>query len=244
MNEFVYHPDDSGPKRFARVKLFKGGSQSSTTVPTVPSQLQPLLSLYTSQATNIANTPYQYYSGQRYADLNPTQNNAIQMIQDRASNGSPVMDQANATLTSTLKGGNTNPYLDSLVQRAQDSVKSNMIGTMVGSGSFGNSGVQEAMGRALGDTATSMYGNAYNTDRANQMQALGMAPQYGNQAYTDAGQLLNAGNVQQQNTQNNLDFGYQQFQDAQNYPFKQLQATGGVLGQNMGQTTVQKGGGK
>lgn len=122
---------------------------------------------------------------------------------------------------------------------------------MRNSGSFGNSGLQQQMqlqqqaaANTMGDIATSMYGNAYGQDQANRMQAIGMAPTFGQAAYQDASQLLNAGNIQQNQAQNNLDFGYQQFSEASNYPFKQLQATGGVLGQGMGTSTTASGGGK
>jgi hypothetical protein len=256
----VYDQHDQGPAKFGHRRLYKGGGGgSSTTTPTIPDEFKPLANLYTQQATNIASTPYQAYTGKRYADLNGTQDQALQMIQNRATNGSPVMDQANSTLTSALQGGQQNPYLNGMVDQAQQSLARNynMVtkpateSAMVNSGSFGNSGLeqiqqmqQKDLQSSMGNVATQMYGNAYNTDRANQMQALNLAPTYGNQAYTDAGQLLNAGNTQQNNTQNNLDFGYQQFQDAQNHPYKQLQATGGVVGQNMGQTTTQQSGGK
>lgn len=234
-----------------------GGGGDSTTTPTIPDEFKPLAKLYTQRATQYANTPFQAYTGQRFADLNGTQNQALQMVQDRAVNGSPVMDQANSTLIQKLQGGETNPYLDSMVKKAQTSVAENfnnqvmpgLSSQMAGSGSFGNSGMQQVMANAAkasqqnaADIATSMYGNAYNTDRANQMQALGMAQSYGNQAYTDAGQLLNAGNTQQNQAQQGLDFGYQQFQQQQDYPLKQLQAIGGVLGQNMGSRTTQSGG--
>jgi hypothetical protein len=236
-----------------------GGGSSSTAMPEIPTELKPLAKLYTNQATSIAGTPFQAYTGQRYADLNGTQNQALDMIQQRAANGSPVMDQANQTLTSTLQGGNMNPYLDQMVQKAQSSVADNWNtfakpqteSAMVNSGSFGNSGLQQmqdhqqkAAVQQSSDIATQMYGNAYNTDRANQMSALSLAPTFGNQAYTDAGQLLNAGNTQQNAQQNNLDFGYQQFQDAKNDPYKKLQAIGGVVGQSTGQKTTTSGGGK
>lgn len=238
-----------------------GGGDSggtSTTQASIAPELRPLANLYTQQATQVANTPYQSYTGQRYADLNGTQNQALDMVQQRAQDGSPVMDQANQTLTGALQGGQTNPYLDQMVQKAQSSVANNWNtftkpqteAAMVNSGSFGNAGLQQmqdtqqkAAVQQSSDIATQMYGNAYNNDRANQMQALSLAPTYGNQKYTDAAQLLNAGNTQQNNVQQNRDFAYQQFQDAQNDPYKKLQAIGGVVGQNMGSTTTTTGGG-
>jgi len=221
-----------------------GGSGTSTTTPAIPQELKPLANLYVKQATNIANTPFQAYQGQRYADLNGNQNAGINMIANRAVNGSQTMSNAEGNLNQIMQGGNTNPYLDKMVDAAQQSVKQNFMNSAINSGSFGNSGLQQQYGLGLSNVATQMYGNAYNTDQANRMQAIGMAPTFGNAAYQDAGQLMNAGNLQQQNQQNNLDFGYQQFQDQQSYPFKQLQATGGVIGQNMGSTTTTNNGGK
>jgi hypothetical protein len=140
------------------------------------------------------------------------------------------MTQANQTLQDTLRGGNTNPYLDSMVNKAQTGVMANMAGLQARSGSFGNSGIAEQGAKQMGQIASDMYGNAYNTDRANQMQALGMAPQYGQQAYTDAAQLMKAGQTQQDQAQQGKDFAYQQFQEKQNLPYKQMAAYTGLLG--------------
>ena len=221
-----------------------GGGSTSTSTPVIAEELKPLANLYTQQATQLANTPWQAYGGQRYADLNGTQNVGIGMIQDRALNGSATMGNAESNLNQFIQGGNTNPYLDSMVQKAQDSVKSNFNTSAVNSGSFGNSGLQQQYETGLTDVATQMYGNAYNTDQSNRMQAIGMAPTFGNAAYQDAGQLLNAGNLQQQQVQNNLDFGFQQYQDKQNEPYKKLQTIGGVVGQAQGSTSTTSGGGK
>lgn len=236
-----------------------GGGSSTTSMPMIPDELKPLANLFTRQAEQLAQTPWQGYTGQRFADTNDTQNLGVGMVQNRALYGDPTMNQAQQTIQQTLQGGQTNPYLDSLVNKAQQGVVQNyntmvkpqMETSMARSGSFGNAGLQQMQGLQqqaaadkMGDIATQMYGNAYNTDRANQMSALQLAPTYGNQAYQDAGQLMNAGNFQQNQQQKNLDFGYQQFQDAQNDPYKKMQATSGVIGQSTGQQTTSSGGGK
>jgi hypothetical protein len=63
---------------------------------------------------------------------------------------------------------------------------------------------------------------AYMGERSNMMQASSLAPTYGNQAYTDAAQLQNAGATQygfdNQNVQNQM--GY--WNDAAQSPYKQL----------------------
>ncbi len=231
-------------KPFGRIYGGGGGGGTSTTRAVIPKELKGAATALSNIAQQVGNTPFQQYGGTGVVGLNDTQQSAMDMIQQRAANGSPIMDTANSTLTSMLQGGQTNPYLDGMVQKAQDSVMSNMNSAYANSGSFGNAGLQQQTGQALGDVASQMYGNAYNTDRANQMQALGMAQSYGNQTYTDAGQLMNAGNTAQNNAQDQADFGYQQYLNQQNYPLQQLSALSGALSGQMGSQTTQTGGGK
>lgn len=231
-------------------RLYKGGggSQTSTTTQEIPAELKPLASAYTNKAINLGNQTYQGYSGDRYADLNAVQNQGLSQTIDRAVNGSQTIDNAENALNEQIRGGMGNPYLDSMVQRAQDSVKSNFNTSAINSGSFGNSGVQEAYAKNLGDVATQMYGQAYDGDQARQMQAISMAPTFGNQAYADADQLLNAGQILQDQSQQDKDFDYQQYQEKQNLPYQQLAAMSGVFGSNLGATASTKtsggGGGK
>lgn len=209
----------------------------------------------------------------------------------------------------------SNPYLDSAVNRAQSNVVQNFNNmtkpqteaAMVGSGSFGNSGLQQtlqnqqvAAGKQLGDIASQMYGADYNNSQqlaesglnrnlqaqqfnsgitdanvgrnmqaqqfnatmgndwasrndaarqnqtANNLNASQLGLQYGNAAYNDANQLMNAGAYARNFDQQGRDFNYQQFQDQQNLPYRQLQAMAGVFGSNLGgsSTTTSSGGGK
>lgn len=243
----VYDQNDSGPQRFGPRKLFKGGggAQTAVTEQNLPAELKPLASAYADKAIGLSNQTYTPYSGDRFADVNGAQQAGLGMITDRAVNGSPVMNQANQTLTSALQGGNTNPYLDQMVNKAQANVLGNAQQAAVQSGSFGNSGIAEAAAKQMGDVATNMYGGAYDADRGRQMQALGMAQSYGNQQYQDAQQLMNAGQFMQDQQQQQSDFDYQQFQEQQNLPYKQLAAMSGVFGSNLGSSasTKQSGGG-
>lgn len=243
-------------------KPHKGGDDStSTTTQEIPAELKPLATAYTNKAIDLANQPYTPYTGQRYADLNTTQNLGIGMATNRALGGSQTMNNAEGSLNQFIQGGQTNPYLDQMVAKAQGSVVdqfNNMVKpqtetAMRNSGSFGNSGLQQQMqlqqkaaADQMSDIATDMYGNAYGQDQANRMQAIGMAPTFGNAAYQDAAQLMNVGQTMQDQQQNNLDFGYQQFSEDQNKPYKDLAAMSGVFGSNLGgsATTQQSGGGK
>lgn len=235
-----------------------GGDSTSSSRIEYPDEIKPLLYNVANLSTDLYNQNWQGYGGQRYADLNSTQQQALQGITDRAANGSPVMDQANATLAQMM-GDQSNPYLDQQVANAQKSIvdsynlttKPQMESSMVGSGSFGNSGLQQMQGQQqnqlqqnLGNVATQMYGDAYNTNQANKLQALGMAQGFANQDYTDLGQMLTAGNTYQDQAQNQADFKYDQWQQQQDDPYKKLQAMTGVMSGTAGSTTTTNGGGK
>lgn len=225
-----------------------GGGPASTTTQNIPEELRPLAARYSQDAIALSDREYTPFTGERFADLNQTQQQGIDAITQRATRGSATVDNAEGQLNNIIAGGNTNPYLDSMVGRAQDSVRSQFNTGAVNSGSFGNSGLQEQFQQGLGDVASQMYGQAYDGDRARQMQGIGMAQQFGNQAYTDAGQLLNAGQIQQDQSQQQADFGYQQFQEQQNDPYKRLSAMAGVFqgapGQSSTTTNPAGGGGK
>lgn len=220
-----------------------GGGGGSTTTTELAPELRPLATAYTNRAIELSNNQFTPYGGQRFADFTPTQQQGFSMATQRALGGSPVLDQANQTLTQTLQGGQTNPFLDQMVGRAQQSLIPQQDLLRSRSGSFGNSGVEEANTRAMGDIATQMYGQAYEGDRQRQMQALGLAPTYGNQAYQDAAQLLNVGGMQQGLNQQRADFAYEQFQDAQNQPYRNLQVLGAPFSQGFGGVTTTSGGG-
>lgn len=223
-----------------------GGGGESTTRQNIPDELKPLASAYADKAINLSQQGFTPYTGDRFADLNTTQQQGIDAITQRATQGSQTVNNAEGQLNQIIAGGNTNPYLDQMVGKAQDSVRSQFNTGAVNSGSFGNAGLQEQFQQGLGDVATQMYGQAYDGDRARQMQGIGMAQQFGDQAYKDAGQLLNAGQLQQDQAQQERDFGFEQFQEQQNLPYKQLAAMGGAFSGAPGQssTTSSTGGGK
>lgn len=202
-----------------------GGGGSTTTTGVAP-ELKPLANEYVSRAIGIADNPFTPYTGQRFADMNPAQGMA----------GNYYAQNLNA---------GTNPYLDQMVNKAQSNIVSNynntirpQLDTMAArSGSFGNAGItstmqdqQKALGNQLSDVATSMYGGQYNADQANRMAS--------------AGNLLNYGNLVQGNQQQGLDFNYQQFQDALNQPYKNLQVLGAPFSMGLGSVSTTSGGGK
>jgi hypothetical protein len=242
----VYDENDKGPASFGPRRLFKGGGGgSSTTVQNIPDELKPLAKAYTSKAIDLGNQAYQPWKGTRFEDFNQTQQRGLGMMEQQALDGNSVVNTADSALGQMI-GGQENPYLDAMVNKAQANVMGNANAAGARSGSFGNSGIAEMAARQMGDVATSMYGQAYDADANRRLQAIGMAPQINEAGYQDAQQLLQAGQMRQDQAQQERDYKYQQYQDQQNLPYQQLAAMSGVFGSNLGgtSTTQQSGGGK
>lgn len=217
--------------------------------------MEPYLQSYMQRAQDVSNVPYTQSPGS-YVDPNSYLTNAWQATANRAVNGSPVMSAANNTLTTALNGGfmGANPYLDQQVQNAQgDLVRSwNTVDkpawdkAMQASGSFGNTGVMEANANGQNDLqknlariSTDMRSNAYNSGLSFMGQALGMAPGYANQDYTDLQHLTDVGTQAQGFAQGAQNQNQAWWQEAQNYPMQRLGFMGQALGVNSGGTQTQ-----
>ena len=111
-----------------------GGGTSSTTT-SVPEWAVPYGQQYLARASQVADLPYQQYTGQRTAGLNGVQQSAMGAIQQRAMQGSPVMNSAAQTLQDTASGqylGAGNPYLQQQVDAANaDTVRAYIRATNV-----------------------------------------------------------------------------------------------------------------
>lgn len=253
--------NDCTRKVAGRIIYGKGGSQSSTTTQSIPTELKGLATAYSNKAMNLGNQGYQPYTGQRYAGPTGAEKYGVNMVANRAQNGDATMNAGASALQNMMQPGQSNPYLDGAVNRAQSNVVQNFNNMTkpateaagVRSGSFGNSGMEQtlqnqqvAAGKQMGDIASQMYGQDYQDSNNRALQAAQLAPTYGNAAYNDANQLMNAGAYARNFDQQNKDFGYQQYQDQVNLPYKQLAAMSGVFGSNLGgtSTTTGSGGGK
>ncbi len=224
-----------------------GGGGTSTTTQNIPDELKPLATKYTSKAIELSDQPFNPYQGKRYEELTPTQNVGIGLIQQRALGGNPTFRNAEANLNQII-GGQENPYLDRTFNQAARGVTDTVNSNFSAAGRYGSGAQTDVLSRNLGDLATNIYGGAYENDQNRRLQAIGQAPAFANQQYQDAAQLLNAGQIQQDQAQNNLDFAYQQFQERENDPYKKLAAMSGAFGTNLGGSSTtqsqQSGGGK
>lgn len=220
-----------------------GGTTVQKTEP--PAYAIPYHKSLLNRAGSVANTPYTPYPYARIADFAPEQQEGLQMTADRARAGSPVMNAAKTNLQDTLQGKylDSNPYVDSMVKRSQDNVLTN-YGAQLGR-NFGNSGVNEVVSKAAMDAGNAVRYQNYGDERNRQMQANLFAPSAAAADYADSQALMGVGDVYQGQQQNLLNFGYDEFQKAMNYPYQQLgtlssalNATGG-FGQQTGPNPYQ-----
>lgn len=164
-----------------------------------------------------------YYTGDTVASESPYTTSARDMIYNRATQGSDVINQAtqgatdivNGTALSNNTGLNTlnqysqstNPYIDSLYQQAAQNQNTAINSNFEANGRYGSGAQAQAIADADQQLANEMYSNAYNqavtaagnaanaynTGVSNQVSALSQAQNLGNQAYTDASNLAEAG---------------------------------------------------
>ena len=187
-----------------------GGGSGSSTTQSLPDWAQPYAKDILSRGSDLSNQAIPQYTGDTIAGLSPEQQQAMQMVQQRATGGADVTNAATGAITGMLNNnGNPyaqtnnpyanqttsvatnpyigqNPYLAQQVQQAQDqSAKAYATGTAAQTmGQFRNSG-------AFGGSAMQEY---QDTQNATQAQAQGnIATQMYGQDYANTQQLAQQG---------------------------------------------------
>jgi hypothetical protein len=234
-----------------------GGSDSQTVQNSVPPEFSGLASQVAQRGSEIGNMPFNPYPYSQVADFNPYQFMGFDMGANQAMNGQ-LPGQAQDLMGQTLGGGflNNNPYLNQAIDQTLGDV-TNQFNTTVAptmaaqamkSGSFGNTGFQEMeqnsrnqLADRLGGISNNMRMGAYEAERGRQMGAMQMAPNINMMGYQPAEYLQGIGSTMQQQGQNELNSWYNQFQQAQEWPFKTFDAMMAPFGRNIGSQTTQTG---
>jgi hypothetical protein len=269
MRIYDYHEWD-GPQSINRGKLgrtlHKGGGGSSpstvtqTTTQQLPSYAQPYAEQLMSRGSDLSNKQYTPYTGQRIAGLNANQQAGIGLTQNQALGGFQGQDEGNNLYQQTVRGDflnpGSNPYLDQTFDTAANRMaNAYRSGTAAQTdanfgrqGAFGGSAWnqaqqanQTAFGDSLANLAANTYGQNYAQERGNQLNAMQFAPQMQNMGYTDAKQLLGAGDIQRSYIQDLLNQQYGDWSSAQNQPYANLDVLQKALSGSIGNasTTMQ-----
>jgi hypothetical protein len=242
-----------------------GGGGESTTKMEPADEVKPYLAPYLNQAKQISSMPYETYQGQRIANLTPEQYMGAGLTSAQALNGFQGQSDAFNNYQATMRGDymdpNSNPWLAATANKAMGDItsayrsgtKPTTDAAAARAGAFGGSAWQQmvnnnerGLGDALGNAANQFYGQNYMNERNNQMQGLNMLPTMQNVGYTDAQKLTGVGDAFRQYQQDLLNTNYSDWQEAQNYPTRQLDIMGNALRATMGAggstSTSQSGG--
>lgn len=89
-----------------------------------------------------------------------------------------TLTDANSTLDDFISGKmlGANPYASSLADQVAGKANNSWASTTGASGRSGGGLAALLQGQGVGDALQEFYSNQYNTDRANQLQAIGLSP--------------------------------------------------------------------
>jgi hypothetical protein len=232
---------------------------ATTTTSTVAPEIAPYLTYGLQQATGLyqGGGP-QYYTGETFVAPSQTTQAGLQALETRALAGNPLTGLAQQQLQGTLGGAylGGNPFFQGAfapaAQAAQQQYKSTLgdiaskasLAGRYGSGVMGNlqDRASGQYAQALTNTAGQLAYQNYEQERARQQQAIGAAPQLAATDYQDIQNLLQAGQIREGYTGQQLGADIQRFNFLQNQPQQNLQnymslVYGSPLGR-VGQTTA------
>ena len=218
---------------------------------------------YLTRAINQSNMPYQGYQGQTVADINPEQNAGLNMTAQTAMQSSPDVLAGRGQITDTASGNylNSNPWLGSqytdavINQNANNMAQAYRLGTgaqtdaaFARGGAYGGSAYNQmqaanaaGLANSIGQMAnnyqlqrTGMGSQDYQSERANQMQASGMAPGLQNMDLQAGAALTGVGDAYRGYTQDLLNAGQNQYNASQLYPWQSLDNLGSALARASG----------
>lgn len=182
---------------------------------------------------------YQPYTGQRFAGFNPDQNSAMGMIRDFSSQPSVLSERL---VDEGGKLGHISDYMDPYlantltpairdIQRAGTQQRIGIGNNATSAGAFGDArhGIAEGMQMRgemsdVGDLSAQKYSDAYNTAMAERGADRSSMAGGEQDRMQRALALLGVGDRGQKQSQDKLDYRYQNFKEGQDYKFRQLDA--------------------
>lgn len=213
---------------------------ATTTTQTIAPEIAPYLTYGLEQGAQL----YQqggpkYYTGETFVAPSQTTQAGLQALETRALAGNPLTGLAQQQLQGTLGGAylSGNPFFQGAfapaAQAAQQQYKSTLgdiaskssLAGRYGSGVMGNlqDRASGQYAQALTNTAGQLAYQNYEQERARQQQAIGAAPQLAATDYQDIQNLLQAGQIREGYTGQQLGADIQRFNFLQNQPQQNLQ---------------------
>jgi len=191
----------------------KGSSQSSSTF-TPPKDVLENYRMLAERAKNVANTPFQQYTGEMVAGLSPTQQAGIANVNAASGMAQPYFQAGTGYIQSGAQGFTpeaANQYMSPYIENVANKTMANLgetnaqqqqqvLGSSIGRGAFGGdrAGIAQAelarqQGLATGQTMANIYQGGYgqaqaqfNADQARKLGAGQTLGGFGTAAQTAA----------------------------------------------------------
>ena len=167
-----------------------GGTTTTNSSPWVGAQ--PYLTDIMSQAQGT------YNAQAPYMGMSPITQQALGLTAQRALDGSPLLQTAQNTVQNFAAGGNTNPYLDQMAQKAASTTRDYAMAPFTAAGRTGSAANAQYVTDEIGNVMNQMYGQQYNADQNRTLAAAQMAPGLANQDFMQLQQLLGVGQTYDQ----------------------------------------------
>jgi hypothetical protein len=214
-----------------------GGSGSQTVTqssdPWGPSQTYFLDLMNRSKM--LSNMPDQttYFPESTVVPISQDTETSLNMIRDRAMQGSPLTDAAKSQAQNTIQGNyldpSSNPWLAGTFNDAANQAKSQVNSAFSSAGRYGSGAHTGVLADKMNELATSIYGGNYQQERGRQTAMTALAPTLAANDYADANALSSVGNVREQQAGNELQDKINRFNYLENVPYMKLQQYSGLL---------------
>jgi hypothetical protein len=234
----------------------RGGNQTSTTTTSIDPAIKPYVTYGLEEGKRLyeSGTP-SFFPGQTYVSPSQATQSALNMAQERAMAGSPLVRAAQQEQLATIQGRGVNPFLEGAlagVNRQAGNVFTENVQNLQSKasslGRYGSAaqGEQEAMAqdifaRALAEQGGQLaYGSA-EAERARQVAAGQSAPAMAAADYADIDKLLKIGQAGESYSSAELQDAINRFNFEQNLPQQKLSQFANLFSSvPQGQTTVQQ----
>ena len=224
------------------------GSNPSNVTTTSSAEPSDFIRPYLSEAIDYSQDLFQadmpnYFPNATYVGFAPETETALDLATARATAGSPLLNlsqtEANRILSGDYLSPTTNPYSQALFNQMAGDVTSQVQSQFSKYGRLGSSANQETLARELGQLANQVYGDQYNRERENMVNAMSTAPALAQADYQDIERLASVGADKESLQQAKLQDAIDRFDFEQTKPYIKLNQYLGALGANVPTNTVE-----
>jgi hypothetical protein len=230
-------------------------------VQTVNTQIDPTIAGYRDYGLEESKRLYQgdtpqYYPGQTYVDPSQQTQDALNAMQTRALQGSPLNSAAQNAALQTIQGGflGGNPFFEGAFKPAAEAAQRSFMDSIgqinssaSSAGRYGSNAMGNLQNRAMDSYSNSLTNTAgqlayqnYDNERSRQQAMIGAAPALANQDYYDIGKLYEAGQATEGYSEKALQDDINRYNYDQNLPQMKLDRfLQNVYGAPGGQITTQ-----